>query len=66
MTNYIKLQVDPAKSVYEYFVKFEPDIDFSAFRFKLINQNFKSRKGILIILFCGLNLQILLKPFEFF
>ncbi|KAK6617689.1 hypothetical protein RUM44_005277 [Polyplax serrata] len=46
MTNYIKLQVDPAKSVYEYFVKFEPDIDFSAFRFKLINQNFKSRKGI--------------------
>lgn len=43
MANYIKLNVDPAKGIFEYEVCFQPHMDSRDFRFKLLNQH----RGIL-------------------
>lgn len=39
MTNYIRIQVDPEKGVFEYEVRFDPPIHASQVRYKLLNQH---------------------------
>ena len=36
---------DPGKGVFEYEVRFKPEIDYVAFRCRLIGQHFRSRRG---------------------
>ena len=40
--NYIKLKLDPAKGLFNYEVKFNPDIDSRPFRNKLLNQHLQT------------------------
>ena len=38
MANYIRINVDPCKGIFEYEVQFEPEVDSRNFRTKLLNQ----------------------------
>ena len=44
--NYVTLKTDPGKGVFEYEVRFRPEIDYKTYRFKLVNQHFKSKRDI--------------------
>lgn len=39
IANYVRLNIDPGKGIYEYEVRFEPLIDSKDIRFKLLNKH---------------------------
>lgn len=39
VANYVRLNIDPDKGIFEYEVRFDPSIDGKEMRFKLLNQH---------------------------
>ncbi|KAL0271382.1 UNVERIFIED_CONTAM: hypothetical protein PYX00_008486 [Menopon gallinae] len=47
LTNYVILKTDPNRSVFEYEVQFEPDIESISYRFRILYGHFVGKKEIL-------------------
>lgn len=39
IANYIRMNIDPGKGIFEYEVRFDPPVDSKAMRFRLLNQH---------------------------
>ncbi len=39
IANYVRVDIDPGKGIYEYEVRFDPTVDSKSIRFQLLNQH---------------------------